>query len=135
MFEKIPAVVVETLENNDLLIYSCRIKMSKRGPVLHTGAMFPYMKNKWPKMSKEESEELIADVKKELRKLGYRVAMKMFTHPDTDKTYFNDFRVKVILEEGRDLTPEYISTMVRATKRARRAQKRAAQYAKLSTRL
>lgn len=135
MFDTIPVDVEETLENNDLLVYSTRITLSKHGPVLHIGAMFPYVKNRWEPLDEEENRELRMDVKKELRKLGYRAKVRSFAHPRSGERDVNDFRIKVLLQEGEDIDQEIVDRLRKIKRQLRRAKKRAAQRARLSGQL
>lgn len=135
MFEIIPASVVDTLENNDLLIYSYGVRLSKHGPVLHIGAMFPHRRNKWEPLDAKENRDLRIDVKKELRKLGYKSKVRSFVHPHTGEKDVNDFRVKVLLRVGRDIKRKLVEKLKELRRQARRAKKRAARHARLGDQL
>jgi hypothetical protein len=138
----IPADVVELMENNDLLIYSYCIRLTKSGPVLHIGAMFPYQKNKWEPLDVEENKELRADVKKGLRKLGYKAKMRSFVFPynrvkdkRSGKRDINDFRLKVLLRVGKDIEAERVKKLEKVRRLVRREEKRAARRARLASQL
>lgn len=133
--EIIPASVMDTIENNDLLIYSYGLRLSKHGPVLHIGAQFPHQKNKWDPLDAEENRDLRMDVKKELRKLGYKSKVRSFVHPKTREKDVNDFRIRVLLRVGRDIDRELVEKLKEVRRQARRAKKRAARHARLGSRL
>ena len=133
MFERIPSKVLDVLEN-DLLAYSVKVEVLKRGPVLHVGAMFPFKKNRWEPLDAEENRELRIDVKKELARLGYKSKVRSFVYPDTGEKDVNDFRLKILLKKG-DLDPEVIVTLRKVKANLRRAKKQAAQRARLADQL
>lgn len=135
MFDAIPASVMDTLDNNDLLTYSCGVKLSKHGPILHIGAMFPHQKNKWEPLDAEENRDLRIDVKKELRALGFRVKVRSFVCPFTGKRDVNDFRIRILLRVDRDIKQEVVEKLKECRRARRRAKKQAILRSRLSTQL
>lgn len=134
MFERIPAKVLDVLENNDLLVYSCMLKLSKSGPVLHVGAMFPYRKNRWEPLDDEENRELRIDVKKELARLGWKSKVRSFVDPQTGEKDINDFRIRILLRK-RDVEPEVLAALKKVRSDLRRAKKQARLRARLAGQL
>lgn len=133
MFEQIPSNIVDVLDNNDLLIYSYVIRLSKHGPVLHIGAMFPYQKNRWEPLDAEENRDLRIDVKKELKRQGYQSKVRSFVH-GTFKD-INDFRLKILLKKGRDIEKEEVQRLKLIRRRTRKAKKEAEKRRRLGSQL
>ena len=126
MFEEIPETIQEILTNNDLLVYSMQIVPSKQGPVLRLGAHFPHAKFSWEPLDQEENVSLRKDVKKELRKQGYQAKVKSFVNPYTREKDINDFRLRILLQEG-DVDEVHYEKIKLAHLRARREKRRASE--------
>lgn len=123
------------MENNDLHEYSQQVVPSKQGPVLHVGAHFPYSKHRWEPLSEQENKELRIDVKKELRKLGYKAKIRSFKNPYSGEKDINDFRIQVLLEVGKDIDELAYEKIKLGRRKLRRAKKQHAQRERLSDQL
>ena len=134
MFDAIPVSVANILENNDLSAYSVGVRVSKHGPVLQIGAMFPYERYKWEPLDAEENKELRKDVKAQLLAAGYKSKVRSFVHPDIGVDV-NDFRIRVLLRVGIDIDSEIVDKLKEIRRRLRRAKKRLAKRRRLSTQL
>jgi len=105
----IPQTVRVILTNNDLMPYSTQVKLTKSGCVLRMSCMFPYLRFKWEPLDEEESVDMVRDVRKELKKKGYRSKVRRKVEFDGTKN-LNVFEFRILLKEG-DLPHNFISSL------------------------